>query len=78
MEWTPDEIKRFKSRHGLTGDSMAATLGVTRSYVFQLMNGRKAPSETIKRLLECLDKNMGTKKRKEEKHVKAQRNLPKR
>ena len=28
MEWTPEEIKSFKVRHGLTGDSMAATLGV--------------------------------------------------
>ena len=78
MEWTPEEIKGFKERHGLTGNSMAATLGVTRSYVFQLMNGYKTPSETIKRLLSCLDEKT-TETGKEKKHNgKAQGNLPKR
>ena len=77
MEWTPEAIKDFKERHGLTGNSMAATLGVTRSYVFQLMNGYKTPSETIKRLLNCLDEKT-TETGKEKAHGKAQRNLPKR
>ena len=77
MEWTPEEIKSFKERHSLTGDSMAATLGVTRSYVFQLMNGYKTPSDTIKRLLSCLDEKT-TETGKEKAHGKAQGNLPKR
>ena len=65
MEWLPDEIRSFKERHGLTGDSMATMLGVTRSYIFQLMNGHKTPSDTIKRLLNCLDEKKTTEVGKE-------------
>ena len=77
MDWAPEDIKRFKEHHGLTGDSMAETLGVTRSYVFQLMNGFKSPSETIKRLLRCLDEKT-TETGKEKAYGKAHGNLPKR
>ena len=71
MKWTPEEIRGFKGRHGLTGDSMAATLGVTRSYVFQLMNGHKTPSDTIKLLLSCLEEKMITETGKEKAHGNA-------
>jgi len=78
MEWTPEAIKAFKERHGLTGDSMAATLGVTRSYVFQMMNGYKTPSDTIKRLLSCLDEKTTETGKEKKAHGQAQRNLSKR
>lgn len=76
VEWTPEEIRSFKDRHCLTGDSMAATLGVTRSYVFQLMSGYKTPSDTIKLLLSCLDEKTET--GKEKARGKAQGHISKR
>ena len=76
MEWTPDAIRSFKDRHGLTGDGMAAMLGINRSYVFLLIKGQKTPSSILCRLLDCLDKNSET--GKEKAHGKTQGNLSKR
>jgi len=76
LEWTPEAIRSFKDRHGLTAPAMAAMLGITRVYVFQLMNGQKKPSDILNRLLDCLDKNMETTTGKEKAHGKAQRNIP--
>lgn len=55
MEWTPENIRGFKERHGLTAPAMAEMLGCNRSYVFLLMNGQSKPSEILCRLLDCLD-----------------------
>ena len=82
MEWTPEAIRSFKDRHGLTGDSMAEMLGCNRSYVFLLMKGQYKPSDILCKLLDCLDEKMSnttTETEKEKKaHGKAQRNLSKR
>lgn len=78
MEWTPDAIRNFKDRHGLTGDSMAEILGCNRSYVFLLMKGQKTPSGMLCRLLDCLDGKMPTETGKERADGKAQENFPKR
>ncbi len=80
MEWTPEAIRSFKERHCLTAPAMAAMLGITRVYVFHLMNGHKTPSDILNRLLDCLDEKMSTttKTGKEKAHGKAQGNIPKR
>jgi len=77
MEWTPEAIRSFKERHGLTAPAMAAMLGLTRSYIFHLMKGQKTPSDILCRLLDCLDEKLTTTETgKEKAHGKAQGNLP--
>jgi DNA-binding XRE family transcriptional regulator len=78
VEWTPDAIRGFKERHGLTADKMADMLGINRSYVFLLMKGQYKPSDILCRLLDCLDKHMETTTEtgKEKTHGKAQRDIP--
>jgi len=78
VEWTPDAIRNFKDRHGLTGASMAEILGCNRSYVFLLMKGQKTPSDMLCRLLDCLYEKMTTETGKEKARGKAEENLPKR
>lgn len=78
MEWTPDAIRSFKDRHGLTADAMAELLGINRSYVFLLMKGQKTPSDILCRLFDCLDEKLQTTTEtgKEKAHGKTQRNIP--
>jgi len=58
MKWTPEDIGAFKERHALTADKMAAMLGVSRSYIFLLLNGQRNASGVLCRLLECLEEKM--------------------
>ena len=82
MEWTPEAIRSFKERHGLTADRMAELLGCNRSYVFLMMKGQFKPSTILCKLFDCLEEKMSkktTETGKEKKaHGKAQGNLPKR
>lgn len=56
MPWTPEQIRDFKNRHGLTAPAMAKMLGCNRSYIFLLVKGQSRPSEILCRLLDCLDR----------------------
>lgn len=67
--WTPDKIKSFRQRLGLTQKAFGELVGVTRMYVIYLEKGVRTPSKTLSILLSCMEKKM--KKRKAgEKHGK--------
>ncbi|MCX8070092.1 MAG: helix-turn-helix transcriptional regulator [Thermodesulfovibrionales bacterium] len=58
-EWTPDEIKEFRQRKGLYQKDLAKMLRVTTQYVCNLEKGVRKPSNTMKALLDCLEKDVG-------------------
>jgi len=79
VEWTPEAIRSFKERHGLTADRMAELLGCNRSYIFLMMKGQFKPSSILCKLFDCLDEKLTTTETgKEKAHGKAQGNLSKR
>ncbi len=64
--WTPERIKDFRLRLGLTQKAFGKLLGVTDRYIFFLEKGVKKPSKTLQLLLDCLEKTLpeGKKKKK--------------
>ena len=62
--WTPEEIKGFRESKGLYQKDFAALIGVTREYVVYLEGGNRTPSDTLKRLLDCLEAQHTKKKTK--------------
>lgn len=64
-EWTPDEIKEFRSKYRLYQHSIADLLGVTRLHVHYLETGKRTPSNSIKILLSLWEFYLHRKIRKE-------------
>jgi len=60
--WTPEEIRTFRNLLGLTQVKFADMLGVTRVYVVFLERGDRQPGKTMKRLLDCLERQRDTEK----------------
>ncbi|MGO9612816.1 MAG: helix-turn-helix transcriptional regulator [Dissulfurispiraceae bacterium] len=54
-EWTPEQIKDFRTRLNLTQRVFASILRVTREYVIYLEKGVRTPSDIMKALLDCLE-----------------------
>jgi DNA-binding transcriptional regulator YiaG len=61
-KWTPEEIKAFRKRLNLYQKDFALLLRVTREYVIYLEKGVRTPSDTMRALLDCLERQ--TKKKK--------------
>lgn len=58
MDWTPDRIKALRKRLGYNQTQMARALGYTHaSRVSELENGVVKPTDTIRLLLEHLDRH---------------------
>jgi DNA-binding transcriptional regulator YiaG len=55
MRWTPNKIKKLRTALELTQAAFAKHLGITTNYVYLLEAGRKSPSETLMKLLECVE-----------------------
>ena len=62
--WTPEEIRGLRESMGLYQKDFAPVIGVTREYVVYLEGGDRTPSETLKRLLDCLEVQHTKKKTK--------------
>jgi transcriptional regulator with XRE-family HTH domain len=56
--WTPEEIKTFRKRHNLYQKELSKLLGVTERYVIYLEKGVRTPSETVKLLFNCLEREL--------------------
>ena len=54
--WTPEEIRIFRKQLGLTQTDFADTLGVTQVYISYMEGGIKNPGKTLKRLLDCIER----------------------
>lgn len=57
--WPPNRIREFRNVMGLTQTEFAMVLGVSRTYVSYLETGYRKPSETMKKLLDCLESKLG-------------------
>lgn len=57
--WTPGEIKDFRKRRGLYQKELALLLRVTVQYVCNLERGVRTPGNTMRALLDCLEKEKG-------------------
>jgi DNA-binding transcriptional regulator YiaG len=55
-QWSPDEIKAFRQRLSLYQKDFAALLRVTVQYVCNMEKGVRTPSNTMRALLDCLEK----------------------
>jgi DNA-binding transcriptional regulator YiaG len=55
--WKAKEIKALRGAMDLTQTAFASRLGVTQNYIYLLESGRKTPSETLKLLLECVERS---------------------
>lgn len=53
--WTPEEIKDFRKRLGLSQGVFAEWIGVRRQYVNYLERGAKRPGKTLKILLNMME-----------------------
>jgi DNA-binding transcriptional regulator YiaG len=60
-EWIPQEIKELRTKHGITQEAFANLLGVSRVYVGLLERADKTPSQTLKLLLTCVEKDLAHK-----------------
>ena len=56
--WTQDEIKAFRQTHDLYQQDLAAMLRVTKEYICNLEGGVRSPSNTMRALLDCLEKQV--------------------
>jgi DNA-binding XRE family transcriptional regulator len=52
--WTPDKIKSFRQRLGLTQKAFGELVGVTRMYVIYLEKGVRTPGKTLCILFDCI------------------------
>ena len=59
--WSAKEIKALRGAMYLTQTDFASRLGVTQNYVYLLEAGRKTPSETLKLLLDYVERYKGQK-----------------
>jgi DNA-binding transcriptional regulator YiaG len=55
-QWTPEAIKAFRQRLNLYQKDFAALLRVTEQYVCNLEKGVRTPSNTMRALLDCLER----------------------
>lgn len=57
--WTKEEIKDFRKRLNLYQKDFALLLRVTVQYVCNLEKGVRTPGDTMRALLDCLEKEKG-------------------
>jgi DNA-binding transcriptional regulator YiaG len=66
-QWTPEEIRDFRQRLGLYQKGLAALLRVSTNYVYLIEKGVRSPSNTMRALLDCIEreyeKGKGVKRR---------------
>lgn len=62
-DWTPDDIRQFRLKIGISQEAFGELLGVTRVYVNYLERGVRKPSRTMMALLGCLKRQMKHKKK---------------
>jgi len=55
--WTPTKIKALRGRLGLTQAAFSERLGVSGNYIWILESGQKTPSETLRLLLDRINKD---------------------
>lgn len=56
-KWTPERIKKLRTRLNLTQKAFGELVGVTSVYVSYLEKGEvKTPGKTLCILLDCIDK----------------------
>lgn len=63
MRWTPEKIREFRKRLGLTQQAFGDLIGVTRMYVIYLEGGDRKPGKTMQILLDLLEEKETEKKK---------------
>jgi DNA-binding transcriptional regulator YiaG len=56
--WTPKKIKTLRKKYRLSQPALGNLLGVTGNYIYLLEKGVKTPSETLRLLLDCVEKQL--------------------
>lgn len=63
--WTRKQIREFRNSMGLNQTAFGREIGVTQVYVSYLEGGMRRPGKTLKLLLDCMEREMGRRERKE-------------
>jgi len=53
---TPDEIRSWRVRMGLSQRAAAARLGVGQAYIWRLEHGQRSPSGTLVELMRAVER----------------------
>ncbi len=59
----PEEIKAFRKDRNLYQKDLASLLRVTKEYICYLEKGVRTPSNTMRALLDCLEREYGKERR---------------
>jgi DNA-binding transcriptional regulator YiaG len=73
--WLPEEIEALRKKHRLTRRAFSELLGVAGNHVYLLERGLREPSNTLRLLLNCVEKQLNEKRKESKKRGKAQRAL---
>ncbi|MBZ0157383.1 MAG: helix-turn-helix domain-containing protein [Alphaproteobacteria bacterium] len=56
--WLPKDIETLRKQHKLSRRAFSELLGVTGNYVYLLEKGVKTPSDTLRLLLDCVERQL--------------------
>jgi len=73
--WLPEEIEVLRKSRKLSRRAFSELLGITGNYVYLIEKGVKTPSDTLRLLLDCVERQLNEKRKESEKDGKAQRSL---
>lgn len=54
--WGPGEIKELRKKLKLSQKAFGSLIGVTGNYVYLLERGGKGPSNTLRLLMDCIER----------------------
>ncbi len=55
-QWTPEEIKALRQRHGIIQKDFAKVLRISVQHMCYLEKGVRKPSNTMRALLDCIER----------------------
>ena len=63
-QWTPDEIRDFRQKQGILQKDFAKMLRISVQHMCYLEKGVRNPSNTMRALLDCVEREHGKEKGK--------------
>lgn len=73
--WMPEDIETLRKQYGLSRRAFSELLGVTGNYVYLLEKGVKKPSDTLRLLLDCVERQLNENEKGKESTSHGKRNL---
>lgn len=58
MAWTPERMKAFRNRFGISQNALGKLTGVSGNYIYMLEGGERKPSKTLCLLLDRIEREL--------------------